>query len=305
MNGFLNILKPPGMSSAAVVAAVKRLTGEKHIGHAGTLDPEAAGVLPVMVGQATRLFDYLIDKEKTYVAECAFGQATDTQDAQGRVTEEGDAWPEMAKVRAAADALTGDIQQRPGIYSAVKQGGRPLYMLARKGREAEAPLRTVHIERITLHGETENHGVLMTVDCGRGTYIRSLCEDIGRLCGCPAHMRFLLRTRSGAFTLETAMTLEEVTALRDSRELAQRLLPMDWPLQHLPSLRVPEGMIRLARSGAALNANWIPGAMALTEGAPIRMITGEDFAGIAVRQEEELRWRMVAAGEPEGGKNNG
>ncbi|MBR5345181.1 MAG: tRNA pseudouridine(55) synthase TruB [Clostridia bacterium] len=295
MNGFLNILKPPGMSSAAVVAVVKHLTGEKRIGHAGTLDPEAAGVLPVMVGQATRLFDYLVDKEKTYVAECAFGQATDTQDAQGRITDEGETWPTLEQVRAAADALTGDIKQRPGIYSAVKQGGRPLYMLARKGREAEAPLRTVHIERIVLHGETENHGVLMTVDCGRGTYIRSLCEDIGRLCGCPAHMRFLLRTRSGAFTLDTAMTLEEVTTLRDDGTLAQRLLPMDWPLQHLPALQVPEGMTRMARSGAALPAQWIPGAMALTEGAPIRMITGDGFAGIAVRQEDQLRWRMVTA----------
>ena len=305
MNGFLNILKPPGMSSAAVVAAVKRLTGEKRIGHAGTLDPEAAGVLPVMVGQATRLFDYLVDKEKTYVAECAFGQETDTQDAQGWVTAEGDAWPTPEQVRAAADALTGEIQQRPGIYSAVKQGGRPLYMLARKGRKAEAPLRTVRIERIAFHGETPNHGVLMTVDCGRGTYIRSLCEDIGRLCGCPAHMRFLLRTRSGAFTLDTAMTLEEVAALRDAGTLASRLLPLDWPLGHLPALEVPESLVRLARSGAALNAGWIPGAMALTEGAPIRMIAEGEFAGIAVREEELLRWRMVVAGETEGEKNNG
>ena len=305
MNGFLNILKPPGMSSAAVVAAVKRLTREKRIGHAGTLDPEAAGVLPVMVGQATRLFDYLVEKEKTYVAECAFGQATDTQDAQGFVTEEGDAWPTLEQVRAAADALTGEIQQRPGIYSAVKQGGRPLYVLARKGREAEAPLRTVRIERIILHGETENHGVLMTVDCGRGTYIRSLCEDIGRLCGCPAHMRFLLRARTGAFDLETAMTLEEAATYRDEGTLAQKLLPLDWPLHHLPSLGVPEGMVRLARSGTALNAAWIPGAMGLTEGAPIRMIAENQFAGIAVRQEDLLRWRMVVAQDPEGGNTDG
>ncbi len=295
MNGFLNILKPPGMSSAAVVATVKRLTGEKRVGHAGTLDPEASGVLPVMIGQTTRLFDYLVDKEKTYVAECAFGQATDTQDAQGRVTAEGDAWPSMDAVRAAADALTGDILQRPGIYSAVKQGGRPLYMLARKGREAEAPLRTVHIGRIDLHGPTEPHGVLMTVDCGRGTYIRSLCEDLGRLCGCPAHMRFLLRTRSGAFTLGTAMTLEEAAAFAEAGRLAEHLLAPDWPLQHLPRLEIPEHLGWLARSGTALRVDEVPGSADLPEGIPVRAYIGGAFNGIAVREADAVRWRLVVS----------
>ena len=293
MNGFLNILKPPGMSSAAVVATVKRLTKEKRVGHAGTLDPEAAGVLPVMIGQATRLFDYLVDKEKTYVAECAFGQATDTQDAQGRVTAEGADFPSMERIRAAADALTGDIEQRPGIYSAVKQGGRPLYVLARKGKDAEAPLRTVHIGRITLHGETEPHGVLMSVECGRGTYIRSLCEDMGRLCGCPAHMRFLLRTRTGPFTLDTAMTLEEAAAFAEEGSLADHLLAPDWPLGHLPRLDIPEALARLARNGTTLTADEVPGAEDLPENTPAKACLNGAFLGIAVREGSALRWRMI------------
>ncbi len=293
MNGFLNILKPPGMSSAAVVGAAKRLTNERRIGHAGTLDPEAAGVLPVMIGQATRLFDYLVDKEKTYVAEVAFGQATDTQDAQGSVTAEGNAYPSMEQVRAAADALTGDILQRPGVFSAVKQGGHPLYKLARKGVEAEAPLRTVHIERITLHGETPRHGVLMTVDCGRGTYIRSLCEDLGRLCGCPAHMRFLLRARSGAFDLAHTLTLDEAAAYAEEGTLAQHLLPPDWPLGHLPSLQIPDQMEKMARCGTVLPADRLDGARELPERSPVRVYFENRFIGIAVREEQVLRWRTV------------
>ena len=293
MNGFLNILKPPGMSSAAVVGAVKRLTNEKRVGHAGTLDPEAAGVLPVMVGQATRLFDYLVDKEKQYVAECAFGLATDTQDAQGAVTARGDEYPDLETVRRAADRLTGDIWQRPGAYSAVKQDGRPLYRLARAGEQVEAPLRQVHIERIVLRGEAPRHGVLMTVDCGRGTYIRSLCEDLGKLCGCPAHMRFLLRTKSGAFTLETAMTLEEAAALAERGALGESLLPPDMPLQHLPAIHLPENLWKQAANGVHPALAQVPDAGDLQEGAPLRLYAGERFCGIAAREGDRLAWRLV------------
>ena len=288
MNGYLNILKPPGMSSAAVVATVKRLTGERRVGHAGTLDPEAAGVLPVMVGQATRFFDLLTDKEKVYVAECAFGCETDTQDAQGRVTARGDTYPTLAQIRAAADALTGDILQRPGIYSAVKRDGKRLYALARAGEAVEATPRPVHIERITLHGETPRHGVMMTVACGRGTYIRSLCEDLGRLCGCPAHMRFLLRAVSGAFSLENAMTLEEAAACASNGTLPERLLPPDMPLGHLAAVRLPEEQWKPARNGVAL-----PADDDRPEGEPLRVYAGDAFIGIACREADLLKWRIV------------
>ena len=123
MNGFFNIMKPSGMSSAAVVAVMRRLTGEKHVGHAGTLDPEAAGVLPVMTGKAARLFDYLVDKEKEYEAVCAFGSRTDTQDATGTVLETGENYPDLDTVREKAAELTDDIIQKPSMYSAIKVGG--------------------------------------------------------------------------------------------------------------------------------------------------------------------------------------
>ena len=150
MNGFINILKPPGMTSAAVVATLRRLCAGEKAGHAGTLDPEAAGVLPVMMGRAARLFDYLVDKQKEYVAEVAFGTATDTQDATGRVIARGENYPTRAQIEAALPALTGEIRQRPSMYSAIKREGTPLYALARRGEEVEVPERVVRVDALRL-----------------------------------------------------------------------------------------------------------------------------------------------------------
>ncbi|MBQ3486187.1 MAG: tRNA pseudouridine(55) synthase TruB [Clostridia bacterium] len=291
MNGFLNILKPPGMTSAAVVAVVKRLTGEKRVGHAGTLDPEAAGVLPIMIGRAARLFDYLVDKEKAYVAECAFGCATDTQDATGVVIAEGQEYPDLAAVRAAADQLEGDIWQRPSMYSAIKQDGVPMYERARRGESVEVPLRQVHVESIIVHGEAPNHGVLMTVKCGRGTYIRSICDDLGKLAGCPAHMRFLLRSQSGVFTLDTAMTVEEAEAHRAAGTLAENLLPLDWPIRHLLRADIPAFLQKQVVNGVKLPVDKVAAAKAAAEGQPVRIYLHDQFWGIAAREGDWLVWK--------------
>lgn len=291
MNGFLNILKPPGMTSAAVVAVVKRLTGEKRVGHAGTLDPEAAGVLPIMIGRAARLFDYLVDKEKAYVAEAAFGCATDTQDATGRVVETGDRYPDFDAVCAAARQLEGDILQRPGMYSAIKQDGVAMYERARRGEQVEVPLRQVHVESITLHGEMPDHGVLMTVRCGRGTYIRSICDDLGKLVGCPAHMRFLLRSQSGVFTLDTAMTLEEAAAYRDAGTLAEHLLPLDWPIPHIPRVDVPSFLQKQVANGVHLPIGKVRSARDVAEGQIVRIYLNNAFWGMAMRQADQLVWK--------------
>ena len=297
MNGFLNILKPPGMTSAAVVAVVRRMTGEKRVGHAGTLDPEAAGVLPIMVGKAARLFDYLVDKEKEYVAEAAFGAATDTQDATGRVIARGENYPDEAQLADAARQLTGDIWQRPSMYSAIKQDGKPLYARARAGETVEVPLRQVHVESIELHGMRPDHGLLMTVRCGKGTYIRSICSDMGDLVGCPAHMRFLLRSRSGAFTLETAMTLEEAAAYQQRGELQQHLLPLDMPLQHLPRVEVAPRLAKQVMNGVALPLRAVKGAESLAEGQATRVYMNGQFWGMASRDGDSLSWRALIAPE--------
>ena len=274
-----------------MVAVVKRLTGEKRVGHAGTLDPEAAGVLPIMIGRAARLFDYLVDKEKAYVAECAFGYATDTQDATGVVIAEGTDYPTLEAVRAAADQLTGDIMQRPGMYSAIKQDGVPMYERARRGETVEVPLRQVHVESITLHEERPGHGVLMTVRCGRGTYIRSICEDLGRLTGCPAHMRFLLRSQSGVFTLDTAMTVEEAAACRDAGTLADNLLPLDWPIRHICRVDAPAFLHKQVVNGVKLPVKRVKCAQTIAEGQPVRVYLHGQFWGIAVREGDMLHWK--------------
>ena len=275
------------MTSAAVVAVVRRMTGEKRVGHAGTLDPEAAGVLPIMVGKAARLFDYLVDKEKEYVAEAAFGVATDTQDATGRVIARGENYPDEA----------GDIWQRPSMYSAIKQDGKPLYARARAGETVEVPLRQVHVESIELHGMRPDHGLLMTVRCGKGTYIRSICSDMGDLVGCPAHMRFLLRSRSGAFTLETAMTLEEAAAYQQRGELQQHLLPLDMPLQHLPRVEVAPRLAKQVMNGVALPLRAAKGAEHLAEGQATRVYMNDQFWGMASREGDSLSWRALIAPE--------
>lgn len=290
MNGFINILKPPGMTSAGVVGFLRRITGEKRVGHAGTLDPDAAGVLPVMLGRAARLFDYLVEKEKTYIAECAFGVSTDTQDASGTVLRSGGIYPGLPAIEAAAKSMEGRITQRPSAYSAIKRDGVPLYALARAGEAVDVPERQVIIYSIRILREMPNSGVLMEVRCSRGTYIRSICNDLGEKTGCPAHMRFLLRSATGIFRLADALTLEEVQACQAAGTLADRLMPMDAPLQHLPRLDVPRKYNHPADNGAAVP--WAAFGSPATEGAH-RVYVDQQFAGIGIREGNALRWRMM------------
>ena len=296
MNGFFNIMKPSGMSSAAVVAVMRRLTGEKHVGHAGTLDPEAAGVLPVMTGKAARLFDYLVDKEKEYEAVCAFGSRTDTQDATGTVLETGDRYPDLETVREKAAELTGDIIQKPSMYSAIKVGGKPLYVRARKGETADVPERTVHIYAIDVAGEEPDHGVRIRVKCGKGTYIRTLCEDLGKKCGCPAHMRSLVRTRSGVFTIDTAIPLDEARELAARGELTARMMAPDAPIGHIPRIDIVPRFSKAVAAGAKLPIDAVRGE-APANGTVVRVYLGNEFWGMAERQGDLIVWRAVIAPE--------
>ena len=295
MNGYFNVNKPTGMSSAAVVAVLRRLTGVQRIGHAGTLDPEAAGVLPVMAGKATRLFDYLADKGKEYIAVCAFGVATDTQDATGTVTETGTGYPDRDTFLRAAEQLTGEIVQTPSMYSAIKVGGKPLYLRARRGETVNVPSRIVRIDGIELIRTTEEHGFEIRVRCGRGTYIRTLCADLGRLCSCPAHMRSLTRTRSGAFRIEEAVSLDTLRNAAEEGKLSELLLPADYPLGHLPRADMPAKSARLVSNGSKLPLT--PETEALCEGEPVRIYLEGQFWGIASRRENQLVWNAQIAPE--------
>lgn len=288
MNGFLNILKPPGMSSGAVVACVKRMTGQR-TGHAGTLDPEAAGVLPVMVGRGTRLLDYFTDKSKSYVAEIAFTGATDTQDAQGVIVEGAKRTPSRQEIEAALKGFRGVIMQRPPAYSALKKDGVPLYALARKGQLVETAARETEIRALSLGMETKRNGYMLSIDCGGGTYIRTLCHDLGQALDAPAHMRFLLRTRAGAFSIENAVTLEEL----EKSGAEAKLLPLDYPIMELPALVLSREYWKAARNGGKLPAALMPN---LRENERCRVYAGA-LAGVARRAGDLIRFDVVVMGE--------
>ena len=251
MNGIMNIIKPPGLSSAGLVNAVKNLTGER-VGHAGTLDPEAAGVLPLLVGRATRLLDYLPGDEKEYIAEIAFTGATDTQDAQGKLVLEGRGRPGIVEMEKILPGFTGNIRQTPPAYSALKKNGVPLYRLARQGMEVVSESREIRIGSIRILSETPD-GFMIRVVCSGGTYIRTLCHDIGMRLGYPAHMRFLLRTRCCGLDIGDSCLLEEVAGARGTDEMDRFLLPMDLPLGRFARLDVTDAYYKQARNGAALS----------------------------------------------------
>ncbi len=289
--GFLNVLKPPGMSSAAVVGRVRRLLGGEKVGHAGTLDPEAAGVLPLMVGKAARLFDYMQDKQKAYIAEVAFGVATDTQDAQGTAMESGAAYPDKAALLAALPTFVGEGTQVPPMYSALKRDGVRLYDMARQGRALALEPRPVTVHALSLLGMTERQGALVAVQCAKGFYVRTLCHDLGQALGCPAHMRFLLRTQSGAFALDTAKTLEELAQAAEAGDVAALLIPMDVPLSHLPMADVPVRLESPFVNGIPLRVDVAQALAALPEGAPVRLYLRGMLLAIGERQGDVVRVR--------------
>jgi tRNA pseudouridine55 synthase len=207
IDGIFNIDKPVGITSHDVVARVRRLAGQKRVGHAGTLDPAASGVLPVLLGQATRLAEYLSESGKAYRATIRFGIVTDTYDAEGQILRESAVSFTRDDIAAALPMFLGDQLQRPPLYSAIKQNGQRLYTLARAGQTLEVPPRSVHIDSLDIVDWT-SPTLVLDVECGKGTYIRSLAFDLGERLGPGAHLAALVRTRSGPFRLDSSVSLD-------------------------------------------------------------------------------------------------
>lgn len=270
MDGVFNINKPHGLTSHDVVDRVRRITGVRRVGHTGTLDPAAVGVLPVCVGRATKVVQFLIACDKEYRATMELGVVTDTQDGAGKVLERRDASAVTEdQVRRVAAEFTGDLEQIPPMVSAVRVQGRRLYQLARKGYEVErAPRRVRILELEILKVEVPRVG--FRVVCSKGTYVRTLTADMGERLGCGAHQAELLRTRSGAFRIEDTIALE---ALEHSDDPASHLIPIGTALGHLPAIRVRPWFERFVKSRAIIPTSELleQPAAGLEPGAHIRV----------------------------------
>lgn len=271
IHGILNIYKKKGYTSHDVVAKLRGITGQRKIGHTGTLDPEAEGVLPVCLGRATKVCDLLTDRDKTYEAVLFLGIRTDTQDVTGTVTDRGDVrgiTREM--VEQAAHKYVGEYDQIPPMYSALKVNGKKLYELAREGKTIERKARRVRIYELEILEEALPR-VRLRVRCSKGTYIRTLCDDIGADLGCYGCMEALLRTRVGPFALEEACRLEEVASALKTGELGKMLCPIDRLFAEYPAVRVKEGWEKLAYNGNGLKRSMTDGDREIKDGACVRL----------------------------------
>ncbi len=257
-HGILIINKERGLTSHQVIAKLRRILKQAEIGHTGTLDPEAEGVLVVGLGQATRSFSFLDESIKVYRAEVVLGQRTDTQDASGMIISEHPETNLTIKIiNKAITELTGDIQQVPPMYSAVKVKGQKLYDLARQGIMVERSARPIKVYKWDIEGAKSVYGfndrMISLITCSKGSYIRTLIDDLGEKLGCGAHMGSLLRLQSGIFSLEQAVSLNRVSEWAEAGRLDELILPITEVLGHLPSIYPEDSDLLKVKNGGKLS----------------------------------------------------
>jgi tRNA pseudouridine55 synthase len=282
-SGVLVVDKPVGPTSFDVVARVRRALGARKAGHAGTLDPAATGVLAVCLGEAVRLQAWLADGDKAYAATVAFGAATDTEDAEGRVVAEGDpSGLTAAAVEAALARFVGEIDQVPPMYSAVRVAGRRLHQAARAGEEVARAPRRVRVDALTLEELDPAVGgrrlARVVIRCGKGTYVRTLAADLGRVVGVPAHLAALRRTAASGFTLAQAVPLAEIERLaaEGAASLGGRILSLADALAFMPRVTLTATQVADLRHGRALPLTALPGLPAEASAGPLRALDGAD-----------------------------
>lgn len=292
INGLINVYKEPGYTSHDVVARLRGILKQKKIGHTGTLDPAAQGVLPVCLGTATKLCDMLTDRTKTYRAVLLLGRDTDTQDTTGETVfadEAGALALEEERVREAVMGFLGDYDQIPPMYSALKVDGKKLYELARAGKEVERKARPVTIYELQVES-IELPRVVMSVTCSKGTYIRTLCYDIGRALGCGGCMEQLTRTRVGSFLLEDSLKLDEIEALARAGQIEPYILGVEEVLADYPAIHAKPEADNLARNGNPLFKNQVQESASPQEGQGFRLYdSGQRFIGI-YEYRTDKRW---------------
>ena len=259
MEGILPLYKPAGLTSHDCVFRLRKILKTKKVGHTGTLDPDVTGVLPICIGKATKVAEYITDAGKAYLGEVTIGSSTTTEDASGEVVERKAVNRVIARneILQVLQTLTGDIEQTPPMYSAVKVGGVRLYEYARKGIEVERPTRVVSIYSIDLLDEREQFegetiSFRFKVSCSKGTYIRTLAVMIGEILGYPAHMSYLQRIQSASFTLEDCLTFEDIERHMEEGTISNVLRPLETALSHLPKFRINDKVAEKVKNGALL-----------------------------------------------------
>jgi len=293
--GVLPVWKPEGMTSHDAVARIRKILGMKRVGHTGTLDPQVTGVLPICLGRATRIVEYLQELPKVYRAELTVGYATDTEDLSGQITERADRVVLTAdRIRSVFAGFIGEIEQVPPMYSAVKSDGVRLYELARQGVEVERKARRVTIFRLDIEDiklDPPHPAIRFTVECSKGTYIRTLCADLGRALGYPAVMSGLVRLASGSITETECLTLEEIAELADSNRLDARVIPPGEALSHLPAFVLSADAVGMAWNGRKIALSQLDPAAAAD--LPLARVYAPDgrFAGI-YRIDREEGWAV-------------
>lgn len=284
MNGIINLLKPPGISSNGAVIYMRRLTGVKKTGHAGTLDPGASGVLPICVGRVTKLSAYFLDSAKEYIAEICFGKSTDTGDSYGQITLSGGRNPVAEEVKEALRLFLGETRQRTPAFSAAKHNGRKLYELARAGMEIPEKYRDIVIEELEYIKQTGGDSHIIRIFCGKGTYIRALCEDLGKALGTFAHMSFLVRTKSAGLEIVNSHTFEEIESMEN---VESAMLRADSLLTRFPEIIIEKCERKVLFNGGAILSDCGCGTY--------RIYCDDEFIGLAEWKNGRLKIVVLAA----------
>lgn len=254
MNGVINIFKPKGMTSHDVVAILRRKLKIKRIGHTGTLDPMATGVLPICIGKATRISEYLLNLDKEYIGELTLGFETDTQDSLGKVINCSNKTVDKNEITDIMLGYKGKMKQLPPMYSALKHKGKKLYELAREGKTVERKSRDINIYNLEILKIQENKKIIFKVKCSRGTYIRTLCNDIGQDLGTFGHMSYLIRISTGAFKIEDSYGLDYIESL-NIEDINNLLIPMDEALHHIEKIEIKDEYYSRLINGARILFN--------------------------------------------------
>jgi tRNA pseudouridine55 synthase len=296
MKGIINVLKPPGMTSHDVVYFIRKALKTKKVGHTGTLDPEAAGVLPICVGKATKAGQYLTDKHKKYRANIKFGISTDTYDKYGEIIKtKNPGVIDSNTLEAAIEGFRGIIKQKPPLYSAVKVKGKKLYQYARQGEEVEVKERTVEIFEFKVVGMIAPDEAMADITCSKGTYIRSLCNDIGEKLGCGAHMSQLVRLSSEPFSIENARTLEEIESCVLENRIEEIIEPVEIVFNNYKKIHIKTSALKSVLNGSLLYSQGIIEDMdTLSEGTAVSIYSTEGFIGIGqVCVDEESKRKYI------------